>query len=401
MKFFMRRFVQSLLVASLLLGGCVAAAPSQSTGQATGTPPPTQEETSPADAATEQATDGTTEGADTANLAEEAGEETSELAGTEPIQECEEGFRLFAHELLLTAPVCIPTDPQRVLPLDMASLEMTLLAGKTPTATAAWMLNEMPLLIPEFADFLAPVEGVGYPANLEQVARLAPDLILAPQDTIEYELAGAIAPVVVPDPVIYADWKLGMQFWADALNVAERYAEMEENYLARVSELQNAMGEAAEQAEQAEQEVSIVSITANGLMMWMADTAPGAILADIGLDRPASQRFVGDAALAEYGDKQWVQISTERLDLVDGDAIFYFTFATVDPEAAARANSSVDAFEQEPIWLSLDGVQAGRAYRVGGHWWRAQTYYLANQVIDDLFTHLTDTTAATPVLTLE
>jgi iron complex transport system substrate-binding protein len=360
-----------LLSVSLLLAAGIAPTPPQPTEQAAAQPT----------AITEEAT------------SEEATPEDTEVA--QAAGECEAGFRLFDHELLLTEPVCIPANPERVLPLDMASLEMTLLTGKTPVATAEWMLDEMPLLIPEFADILAQLEGVGYPANLEQVALLGPDLILAPEDTIDVEQASEIAPVIVPDPAIYEDWKLGMEFWAEALNMPDRYAEMEENYRTRVAELQSALGDAADE------EISVISFTTDGVMLWMPDSAPGGILADAGLERPEAQRFVGDEAIAEYGDKQWIQISDERLDLADGDVIFYFTYASTDPEVAKQEKDYIDAFEQTPLWLSLDAVQAGQSYFVPGHWWRAQTYYLANKVIDDLFTNLTDTTATTPVLAIE
>ena len=35
----------------------------------------------------------------------------------------------------------------------------------------------------------------------------------------DVELTGEIAPVVVVDPVIHSDWKLGMEFWAEVLNI--------------------------------------------------------------------------------------------------------------------------------------------------------------------------------------
>lgn len=316
--------------------------------------------------------------------------ETAQTAG-----ECAEGFRLFDHELLVTDPVCIPINPERVLPLDIASLETVLLTGKTPVATAEWMLAEMPLLIPEFADALAGMEGVGWPASLEQVARLAPDLILSPADAIDVELAGEIAPVVVVDPVIHSDWKLGMEFWAEVLNMPERYTEMEENYNARVAELQVALGDTVDQ------EVSVISIIPDGVWLWMPDSAPGAILTDVGFERPEAQRLVGDEAVAVYDDKQWIAISNERLDLADGDVIFYFTYASTDPEEATGLSDFMSTFTEEPLWLSLDAVKAGQAYLVPEHWWRSQTYYLANKVIDDLFTNLTDTQATTPVLAIE
>ena len=286
---------------------------------------------------------------------------------------------------------------RRVIALDMASVELTLLTGKTLLGTSNWILNELPLLSPQFADSLSGVEDVGYPANLEKILLLDPDIILAVGgtdvgDTIDVQQALAIAPVVVADPLIYADWKLGTQFWSEVLNVPDFYAAMQANYAARVAELQAALGQPGEIA------VSVISASTYGISLWMPDTPPGAILADVGFARPEAQSLVGDAAFARYEAKQYVQISEERLDLADGDAIFYFTYASTDPATADKEQAFIETFAQKPLWQALGAVKAGKAFFVPGYWWRSQTYLLANKVIDDLFTSLTATTATTPVL---
>jgi iron complex transport system substrate-binding protein len=329
-------------------------------------------------------------GAETATPAVEA-EESATAAG-EATSECDAGFRLFDHELLVGEPLCIPAAPQRVLPLDMAALEVLMLTGQTPVGTGEWMLQELPLLLPQYADQYATFEGLGYPAELEKVAALQPDLILTTDDEIDVTLAREIAPVVVADQTIYEDWKIGMQFWSEVLNVPELYTNMEANYYARVAELQTALGQPADL------EVSIISVSTYGVWLWMPDTTPGAILADVGFARPEAQSLVGEAAVAEYGEKQYVQISEERLELADGDAIFYFTYAATDPDVAAEESAFIQDFQKKPLWLALNAVKAEKAFFVPGYWWRAQTYLLANLVIDDLFTQLTNTTATTPVL---
>lgn len=311
---------------------------------------------------------------------------------------CQAGFRSFDHELLASEPLCIPEAPQRIIALDMASVEMTLLSGKTLLATSNWILDELPLLAPQFASTLATVEDVGYPANLEKVALLKPDLILAvggtsAGETIDVEQAQKIAPVVFADPVIYDDWKLGMRIWSDVLGVPDTYAAMLSNYQQRVAELQAALGD------DVQREISVFSTGTYGISLWMPDTPPGAILSDVGLERPASQRLVGEAANAEYGASQYIAISEERLDLADGDAIFFFTYASSDPETAATEDAHLKAFVEKPIWKSLEAVKAGQAFLVPGYWWRSQTYILANRVLDDLFTHLAGTSATTPIIT--
>lgn len=310
---------------------------------------------------------------------------------------CAAGSRSFDHELLATDPICIPEAPQRIIALDMASVEMTLLTDKTLVATSGWILSELPLLAPQFTERLTGVEDVGYPANLEKIALLKPDLILAvggtsAGDSIDAAKAQAIAPLVFADPVIYNDWKLGMQLWADVLGVPEQYDAMLANYQTRVAELQAALGE------NATREISVVATSSYGHSLWMPDTPPGAILEDVGLARPASQRFVGEAAKAEYTMAQYVTVSDERLDLANGDVIFFFTYASTDPETAAKESAHIQTFIEKPVWQSLPAVKNGQAFLVPEYWWRSQTYILANRVIDDLFTHLTDTKATTPII---
>ena len=112
----------------------------------------------------------------------------------------------------------------------------------------------------------------------------------------------------------------------------------------------------------------------------MPTARPAGFLQDVGLARPPSQAFT-EAAAPE------VEISNERLDMVDGDEVFYFSYASTDPEVLGKENAVIEGLEENPLWQALSGVSSGHAYEVGGHWWRAQTYLLANKVIDDLFTH--------------
>lgn len=314
-------------------------------------------------------------------------------------QTCEEGQRLFEHELLATDPVCIPETPERILALDMASVEMTLLTGKNLVGTANWILNELPLLEPRFAEALAEVTDVGYPADLETTLLLEPDLILAvgtsaAGDTIDASAASKIAPVVLADPAVFEDWQLAMSFWAEVLGAEELYARMIENYDARVSELRAELGDVSDMT------VSLVAVAAGNVYMWMPDTAPGSILDDVGFARPASQALTGEAARERYGSAQYIQVSQERFDLLEADVIFYYTYAASDPETAEEEAGNVRALEQNPLWQSLRAVQAGNAYFVPGYWWRAQTYLLANKVLDDIFTYLAGVEADTPVLEL-
>lgn len=374
-----RRLFLLVLLSGVLTACGGQAAPVQPTTAPAPTDAPTTE---PAATATAAPTEAAATPTAAATAAPEAAAETT----------CEAGMRLFSHELLMTEPLCIPEKPERVVALDIASVELLLLNGQKPVATGQWMLEELPLLLPQYAETLATIEGLGYPAELEKVAAVHPDLILATDDTIDVALAADIAPTVVVDPVIYNDWKLGVEFWSDVLNMPGLYTEMEANYAARVAELQAALGTPEEL------KVSVISASSYGVSLWMPDSPPGAILTDVGISRPEAQSLVGEESMTRYGEQQYIQISEERLDLADGDAIFYFTYASTNPEIAGQESEFIKTFQQKPLWLNLNAVKANKAFFVPGYWWRSQSYLLANLVIDDLFTHLTDTQATTPVL---
>ncbi|MCC6617236.1 MAG: iron-siderophore ABC transporter substrate-binding protein [Anaerolineae bacterium] len=307
--------------------------------------------------------------------------------------DCGDGLRLFDHEYLAGDPICIPEDPQRIVALELSALESALLSGKQVVGTAGWLHEEVPVLLPELAPVLEEIADTGYyPASLEATLVVAPDLILAVDGDIDVETGREIAPIVMPVAGIDNDWRLSMEFWSAVLGTEDLYADMLANYEARIAEFKAAFDEDAE--------VSIIGTSSYGTYLWLEDTAPGVVVADAGLSRPESQALSGEAAIERYGEQRWVQISEERFDLADADAIFVFTYATTDPETLETENAAMAAFQENAVWGALSAVEAGRVYYVGPYWWRAQTYLLANKVLDDLFTHLTDSSADTPVLSL-
>lgn len=316
----------------------------------------------------------------------------SPLAAQDAV-ECADGFRLFDHEYLAGDPVCIPEDPQRILALELSALESVLLAGKQLVGTANWLHEEVPVLLPELAPALEGIADTGYPANLEAALAANPDLILAVDGDIDVEAGNDIAPVVMPVAGIEYNWQQSMEFWSEVLGTQALYADMIDNYETRIAEFQAALTD--------DPQVSIIGTSSYGAYMWLEDTPTGGIVSDAGLYRPESQSLSGEAALERYGEQRWIGISEERFDLADADAIFVFTYATTDPETLETENTAMEAFKTNPVWNSLSAVKADHVYYVGPYWWRAQTYLLANKVLDDLFTHLTGTNAETPVLSFQ
>lgn len=303
---------------------------------------------------------------------------------------CKDGFRLFDHEYLASDPICIPEKPQRILALELSALESVLLADKQLVGTANWLHEEVPVLLPEFAPALKGIPDTGYPANLEAALAAAPDLILAVDGDIDLDDGNKIAPVVMPKSGIEHNWRQSMEFWSAVLGTEDLYADMLANYETRIAEFKSAMTDSPT--------ISIIGTSAYGTSMWLEDTAPGVVVADAGLSRPESQSLIGESALKRYGEERWITISDERLDLADADDIFVFTYATTDPDTLKLETEAMETFKDNAVWNSLSAVKSGHTYYVGPYWWRAQTYLLANKVLDDLFAHLMETSAKTPVL---
>lgn len=318
---------------------------------------------------------------------------------TQEAPTCKPGFRLFDHQYLATDPVCIPENPQRILALDMASLEFLLYTDRTIVGTSEWIRDEMTAMLPELADELKDIPVVGYPASLETVLELKPDLILAYAnstgsevkiETIDYEQGSAIAPIVA---TIFSvdDWEKTTEFWSEVLNEQPIFDRMQKTYHARVDELKAALS-----FDPAKTTFSLVTANTYGFSIWLEDSPQGRIVNDVGFIRPESQAVAGEEAIKRYTTRMYADISDERIDLGDGDVIFMFDYATTDAELQAKEDAAMLAYLEKPLWLQLKGVKAGRAYIVGTHWFRAGTYLLANKCLDDLFAKLTDTTSITP-----
>lgn len=307
---------------------------------------------------------------------------------------CEDGFRLFDHEQLATDPVCIPEDAQRIVALDNAAVELLLFTDKEIVAAfGAFTIDELSASLPVLAEKLETVQPLEWPVNLELLLELKPDLIVAyDNETMPYDQLSAIAPTVILSAgIAQGNWKEATQFWSDVFNVQDLYAEMLETYNVRVAELQAALGE-----DRGETEVSLVLASSYFNMIMLADSPTGAVLADVGLGRPASQALNSEDAMTAYQNATFAYLSDETLNLADGDVIYVFTFPVLGEEAVAASDQYLADFQTNPLWQSLSGVQSGQAHVVGFPWTRGNTYLLANAILDDLFATLTDTEATTP-----
>ncbi|MEM7034629.1 MAG: iron-siderophore ABC transporter substrate-binding protein [Chloroflexota bacterium] len=280
---------------------------------------------------------------------------------------CEAGFRLFDHELLETDPVCIPENPERIVALAPAPFEIMLAIGaETPVGAIGYLESIYQRNFPYTNDSAANVEFVGFPANLEAVVALQPDLIVqSPFGQEDIELVQQIAPTVILPLLPNVRWEENMRFTGDLLNRSDEVEVLIAQYNERVETLRDLIGNPSEI------EISVVryfdNSGASGLQIQLANAFSTDMLADVGFVRPESQAYSAEEATEVYGHAVAATISLEELPLIDGQYLFAWSQAP-NAEGDAANEGAWTALSDDPLWATLEAVKNEQTYQVGGHW---------------------------------
>ena len=96
--------------------------------------------------------------------------------------------------------------------------------------------------------------------------------------------------------------------------------------------------------------------------VYGADNFPGSVLADVGVDRPAAQRFT-DKPFVEVGISEADLADSADLSIADGD-IIYISFASA--EAKERATEVMDG----DAWRRVSAHRDNRVFAVNNEVWQ-------------------------------
>lgn len=260
----------------------------------------------------------------------------------------------------------VPDDPERVVVLTNEGTEAVLALGVTPVGAVRSWLGD-----PWYGHIEAAMDGVQvvgteHAPTLEVIAALQPDLILGNRQRQEevYPQLSAIAPTVLSER-LRGDWQVNFALYAEALGRAEEGEEILDAFDARTQAIADALGETLEE------EISLVRFLPSSTRIYYKDTFAGIILDQIGFARPAAQDR------EEFAD----EVTRERIPEMEGDRLFYFVYEPGEGDAL-----SVEAdWTSEPLWQSLDVVEAGNVHRVDDAVWNTAGGVLAaNRMLDDL-----------------
>ncbi len=264
-------------------------------------------------------------------------------------------------------------DPQRIVVLAGDELDALCALGLQSRIVAA-ALPDGAVAQPSYMGTVIhdlPGAGSRSAPDLVAIAAAKPDLILGSQALTPqgYQELSAIAPTVFTDAP-GAKWQDNLRTVGAATARSEAAGDLIAEFTDRADRIGNTVDAPHFQA-------SVVQFTDSTMRVYGADNFAASVLADVGVDRPAAQRFT---------DKLFIEIGTTDTDLdrgadfsaADGD-IVYLSFAS--PAAKDRASAILDSAP----WRKLSANRDNRVFIVNNEVWQGgQGLIAARGILDDL-----------------
>ncbi|MFF4748750.1 ABC transporter substrate-binding protein [Streptomyces sp. NPDC002514] len=244
----------------------------------------------------------------------------------------------------------LKTAPAKIAALSTGQLDDLLSLGIVPSVTtraenAGLVPDYLSDAFPQYEKQLAAMSDAGTRAapNLESLAAAKPDLILVNDSLADlYPKLSKIAPTVVTAGQ-GINWKRDLLLVGAAVGKGQQARKL----------LDGIAGEAVAAGQgPGSTTVSMVRFTPDRTRMFGVSSFTGSLAVDMGLARPASQRFT---AISE-------DIGAESIDTADADWIFYSVQG--DP-----GGTDAGATLAGPLWKSMKAVRAGHAVKVDDDPW--------------------------------
>lgn len=265
--------------------------------------------------------------------------------------------------------------PKKVVILTNEGTETLLALGVKPVgAVQSWLGDPWYEHITKDMDGVEVV-GVESEVNVEKIASLKPDLIIGNKLRQEkvYDQLSAIAPTVFSE-TLRGDWEDNFKLYAKALNLEKKGTEVLSAYDKHVEDLKTKLGD------KVNQQVSVVRFMAGKSRIYYTDSFSGVLFNQLGFKRAAQQEalFTPDNKLGLLA----VEVGKEVIPQMDGDLLFYFTYA---PPGDTAAMDTAKEWTNDPLWKNLNAVKTGHVYEVSDATWNTSGGVLsANIMLDDL-----------------
>jgi iron complex transport system substrate-binding protein len=269
--------------------------------------------------------------------------------------------------------VAVPAEAQRIVALSGDQLDALCALGLQSRVVAAALPDGSSSQPSYLGDAVHGLPGVGTRTSpdLGGIAAAHPDLILGSVALTPklYPQLSAIAPTVFT-AAPGAAWEDNMRGVGAATARTAAVGGLLNGFAQRATQIGTAHDAGHFQA-------SIVQLTTNTIRVYGANNFPASVLAAVGVDRPAAQRFT---------DKPYIEIAATDADLArnpdlsvaDADVV-YVSCAT--PAAAQRAGTVLDS---DP-WRKLSANHDNRVYVVNDEVWQTgEGLVAARGIVEDL-----------------
>lgn len=274
----------------------------------------------------------------------------------------------------------IPQSPERIVTVGLTDQDPVLALGVTPVGTADWFGDKQGAIFPWARDYvegdMPEVVGDSESINFESVAALEPDLILGLYSGMsmdQYETLTEIAPVVA-QPEGYTDYGVP---WQEQTRIIGRALGRQERAEELISQTEGRFEQARESNPQFEGASGVVATFEPGYYyVFGPQDARGRFFTSLGFE-------ISDEIEELAGDEFGAEISRERLEIADADAVVWQVTSEADGEE----------LRQDSIYRELDVSREERALFLveGGPLYDAFTFssvlslpFLLDEIVPDL-----------------
>jgi iron complex transport system substrate-binding protein len=267
----------------------------------------------------------------------------------------------------------VPADPERIIVLSGDQLDALCALGLQSRIVAAALPDGSSSQPSYLGTVVHRLPGVGTRSSpdLGAIGATKPDLILGSQALTPklYSALAAIAPTVFTGAP-GAAWEDNLR----GVGAATGRADAADGVIDGFTKKAHGDGAAHDAAHY---QASIVQFTENTIRVYGAENFPASVLATVGVDRPASQRFT-DKPYIEIGSTDADLAGTPDFSPADADLV-YVSFAS--PAAKDRATTIFDS----DWWRKLAATRDNRVFVVNNEIWQTgEGVVAARGVIDDL-----------------
>jgi iron complex transport system substrate-binding protein len=243
----------------------------------------------------------------------------------------------------------IKSEPKRIVTVGLTDQDAVLALGKVPVGTTEWLGGYKGAIGPWAADKLgsaaAPtvLKDTGTGPQTEKIAALRPDLILAVYGGLtkaQYDTLSKFAPVVA-QPKEYNDYGVP---WQNQTEIIGKALGQEAKAKELVGGVEADFKKAATEHSEFAGATAVMATPYEGTFVYGSQDSRSRVLTDLGFKLPNDlDKVIGD----EFG----ANISKERTDLLNTDAIVWIVSDTTKDKAKLR---------QDPLYADLKVAKEDR-----------------------------------------